>query len=213
MPLETNRGPGASSTHGRTAARRDASNRERLNPECAAVEDGVAGTIAAGPLLVIAGAESGKTNTLAHRAAHLIVDGADPGDSGHPDMIGKCFVAISELLGCLPIRVRKAAVRNQSLPLDSNASCGQVLPVTPVKVEGSVKPVPAHPLMMTARIATTSGRMSCLTDDSSNARLHAPQHIVRILCGLLKATNFHRLRISCATRLPDRNLSAGCSSS
>src|ERR1700720_3671949 len=32
----------------------------------------------ADPLLVIAGAGSGKTNTLAHRVAHLIVNGADP---------------------------------------------------------------------------------------------------------------------------------------
>ena len=30
------------------------------------------------PLLVIAGAGSGKTSTLAHRVAHLIVEGADP---------------------------------------------------------------------------------------------------------------------------------------
>ncbi len=36
--------------------------------------DGVAGS----PLLVIAGAGSGKTNTLAHRVAHLIIKGADP---------------------------------------------------------------------------------------------------------------------------------------
>ena len=30
------------------------------------------------PLLIIAGAGSGKTNTLAHRVAHLILHGADP---------------------------------------------------------------------------------------------------------------------------------------
>jgi DNA helicase-2/ATP-dependent DNA helicase PcrA len=31
------------------------------------------------PLLVIAGAGSGKTNTLAHRVAHLVARGAEPG--------------------------------------------------------------------------------------------------------------------------------------
>ena len=30
------------------------------------------------PLLIIAGAGSGKTNTLAHRVAHLLLCGADP---------------------------------------------------------------------------------------------------------------------------------------
>ena len=33
----------------------------------------------ASPLLIIAGAGTGKTNTLAHRVAHLITSGADPG--------------------------------------------------------------------------------------------------------------------------------------
>src|SRR6202162_3046339 len=44
-----------------------------------AVEHGVSldGHVGA-PLLVIAGAGSGKTNTLAHRVAHLVVNGADP---------------------------------------------------------------------------------------------------------------------------------------
>ena len=32
----------------------------------------------AGPLLIIAGAGSGKTNTLAHRLSHLVLEGADP---------------------------------------------------------------------------------------------------------------------------------------
>ena len=54
---------------------------ESLNPEQRrAVEHGVDERSAppAAPLLVIAGAGSGKTNTLAHRVAHLIVNGADP---------------------------------------------------------------------------------------------------------------------------------------
>src|SRR5262245_43274384 len=44
-----------------------------------AVEHGVAaiGANIAGPLLVIAGAGSGKASTLAHRVAHLVVNGAD----------------------------------------------------------------------------------------------------------------------------------------
>jgi DNA helicase-2/ATP-dependent DNA helicase PcrA len=37
------------------------------------------GRYAAGPLLVIAGAGTGKTNTLAHRVAHLVLNGAEPG--------------------------------------------------------------------------------------------------------------------------------------
>jgi DNA helicase-2/ATP-dependent DNA helicase PcrA len=54
---------------------------EKLNAEQRrAVEHGVGPGDArpAPPLLVIAGAGSGKTNTLAHRVAHLILNGADP---------------------------------------------------------------------------------------------------------------------------------------
>jgi DNA helicase II / ATP-dependent DNA helicase PcrA len=51
---------------------------DKLNPEQRrAVEHGT-GQERPGPLLVIAGAGSGKTNTLAHRVAHLLVNGADP---------------------------------------------------------------------------------------------------------------------------------------
>jgi DNA helicase-2/ATP-dependent DNA helicase PcrA len=34
--------------------------------------------IAAGPMLILAGAGTGKTNTLAHRTAHLVLNGVDP---------------------------------------------------------------------------------------------------------------------------------------
>jgi DNA helicase-2/ATP-dependent DNA helicase PcrA len=52
---------------------------DSLNPEQRrAVEHGTAGAGPFAPLLVIAGAGSGKTNTLAHRVAHLMVNGADP---------------------------------------------------------------------------------------------------------------------------------------
>jgi DNA helicase II / ATP-dependent DNA helicase PcrA len=60
----------------------DASYLHTLNPEQrSAVEHGVGATGGniATPLLVIAGAGSGKTSTLAHRVAHLIVNGAVPG--------------------------------------------------------------------------------------------------------------------------------------
>ena len=50
-----------------------------LNPQQReAVEYGVGEGAASLPLLVIAGAGSGKTNTLAHRVAHLVLNGADP---------------------------------------------------------------------------------------------------------------------------------------
>ncbi len=49
----------------------------RLNPDQRAAVLHGDGQVA-GPLLIIAGAGSGKTNTLAHRVAHLLVEGADP---------------------------------------------------------------------------------------------------------------------------------------
>ena len=51
---------------------------DELNPaQRAAVEHGVTGASSApGPLLVIAGAGTGKTKTLAHRVAHLLLHGA-----------------------------------------------------------------------------------------------------------------------------------------
>src|SRR6266849_1820194 len=54
---------------------------EKLNSEQRrAVEHGIRenACVPGMPLLVIAGAGSGKTNTLAHRVAHFIVNGADP---------------------------------------------------------------------------------------------------------------------------------------
>jgi DNA helicase-2/ATP-dependent DNA helicase PcrA len=51
-------------------------NREQRRAVKHGVKDGSA--IDAGPLLVIAGAGSGKTKTLAHRVAHLVVNDIDP---------------------------------------------------------------------------------------------------------------------------------------
>lgn len=55
---------------------------ERLNPaQRAAARFGTrdpAGAFRAGPLLIIAGAGTGKTNTLAHRVAHLVLEGVNP---------------------------------------------------------------------------------------------------------------------------------------
>jgi len=57
----------------------NASHLANLNPEQRrAAEYGGPAYAEAGPLLIIAGAGSGKTNTLAHRVAHLITNGIDP---------------------------------------------------------------------------------------------------------------------------------------
>src|SRR5947209_15378473 len=59
-----------------TATYLETLNREQRR----AVEHGVQkkNAVPGAALLVIAGAGSGKTNTVAHRVAHLIVNGADP---------------------------------------------------------------------------------------------------------------------------------------
>jgi ATP-dependent DNA helicase UvrD/PcrA len=55
---------------------------DELNPaQRSAVEHGISSSSQAtwsAPLLIVAGAGSGKTKTLAHRVAHLLVNGADP---------------------------------------------------------------------------------------------------------------------------------------
>src|ERR1700742_5233860 len=52
---------------------------DKLNgDQRAAVEHGVGADDDARPLLVIAGAGPGKPDTLAHRVAHLVMNGADP---------------------------------------------------------------------------------------------------------------------------------------
>ncbi len=55
---------------------------DSLNPEQRAAagfgERGADGRFVSGPLLVVAGAGTGKTATLAHRVAHLVMQGVDP---------------------------------------------------------------------------------------------------------------------------------------
>jgi DNA helicase-2/ATP-dependent DNA helicase PcrA len=52
-------------------------NAEQADAAAFGVRD-AAGRFVAGPLLIIAGAGTGKTNTLAHRVAHLVTQGVDP---------------------------------------------------------------------------------------------------------------------------------------
>ena len=67
----------------RSAARSAAEQFTSLNPAqrraatYGAVDDH-SGRFGAGPLLIIAGAGTGKTNTLAHRVLHLILNGVAP---------------------------------------------------------------------------------------------------------------------------------------
>jgi DNA helicase-2/ATP-dependent DNA helicase PcrA len=65
-----------------TAIRPSPATFERLNPAQRAAarhgERSAAGAYRAGPLLIIAGAGTGKTNTLAHRVAHLVLEGVSP---------------------------------------------------------------------------------------------------------------------------------------
>jgi DNA helicase-2/ATP-dependent DNA helicase PcrA len=64
--------------HGPAKPAPDLSFLDRLNPQQRAAAEHGAGEHSPGPLLVIAGAGSGKTSTLAHRVAALIARGADP---------------------------------------------------------------------------------------------------------------------------------------
>ena len=67
------------STLSDSAANRADAHLAALNPQQRfAVEYGLDDREACGPLLVVAGAGSGKTDTIAHRVAHLVVRGADP---------------------------------------------------------------------------------------------------------------------------------------
>ena len=62
---------------GLNAAQREAAGYGIDRPPGARRRD-AAGDARPGPLLIIAGAGTGKTNTLAHRVAHLLSNGADP---------------------------------------------------------------------------------------------------------------------------------------
>ncbi len=96
---------------------------DTLNPaQRRAVEHGIgAGHHVGPPLLVIAGAGSGKTNTLAHRVAHLIVHGADP-----RRILLMTFSrrAAAEMARRVELITRKAVGGNQGLISDALAWAG-----------------------------------------------------------------------------------------
>ncbi|RPH65849.1 MAG: ATP-dependent helicase, partial [Burkholderiales bacterium] len=85
MPAETSVASPAEPVADSCAAAGDVARRDlldALNPEQRAAaghgERDAGGRFAAGPLLVVAGAGTGKTATLAHRVAHLVMQGVDP---------------------------------------------------------------------------------------------------------------------------------------
>jgi DNA helicase-2/ATP-dependent DNA helicase PcrA len=61
-----------------TAIRERSATSELNDAQRSAVEHGLGDPAGISPLLIIAGAGAGKTNTLAHRVARLILGGADP---------------------------------------------------------------------------------------------------------------------------------------
>src|SRR5436309_14552986 len=70
-----------------------------------AVEHGGPAAEACPPLLIIAGAGSGKTNTLAHRVAHLIASGPDPRLMLPPTLPLRAACGMPPRLARLPARV------------------------------------------------------------------------------------------------------------
>ena len=100
-----------------------------LNPEQRA-----AAAHGEGPLLIVAGAGTGKTATLAHRVAHLIACGSDPG---------------RVLLLTFTRRAASEMVRRVDGILRASAECGgpEALrrPRVGRHVSRGVRPAPAHP--------------------------------------------------------------------
>jgi DNA helicase-2/ATP-dependent DNA helicase PcrA len=69
LNIDLRRGANAATTH--YLAKLNAEQRQAVEHSCDSLNE-------TPPLLIIAGAGSGKTNTLAHRVAHLVILGADP---------------------------------------------------------------------------------------------------------------------------------------